>query len=192
MLRFYPREVFKEIFLENKLQFRYAISNFGRFVRFTDKIEEGNFIQGGRQNGHKIWRYTVRDENNKVLYKYRFFHKLVAEYFIPKTSDEQVYVLHLNYDKTNDYVGNLRWATHAEMVAHNKKSPLVIEYRKKQAEGFKETPLRHKLTSTQVRLLKKLLLDPNRKTRVKILARQFGVTAAQLNRIKTGKRWGHI
>ena len=194
MLRFYSKEIFKEIFLEDKLQLRYAISNYGRFVSFTDKIEEGTFVKGSKQDGYRIWRYTARDENNKLHYKHCFFYKLVAEYFIPKTSDDQVYVLHLNYDRADDYFKNLQWATRAEMLAHGKKSPHVIEYRKKQLEEFREKRKHQgsKLTSTQVMLLKKLLLNPNRKTRMKILARQFNVTEMQLHRIKTGENWGHI
>jgi len=50
----------------------------------------------------------------------------------------------------------------------------------------------NKLNSTQVMFLKKKLLDPNRKIRLKILAKQFGVTEMTLQRIKTGENWGHI
>ena len=194
MLRFYPGEIFKEIFLEDKLQLRYAISNHGRFVSFIDKIAEGNLVKGGKQDGYRIWRYRVRDENNKIQYKYRFFYRLVAEYFLPKTSDEQVYVLHLNRNRANDHVDNLRWATKAEMIEHSKKSPFVIEARKKQLAELREKQKQkgNKLTATQVMLLKKKLLDPNRKTRMKILAKQYGVSEMQLHRIKTGENWGHI
>jgi len=194
MLQFYPAETFKEIYLEDKLQLRYAISNYGRFVSFTDKINEGRFVKGGKQDGYRIWRYKVRGENNKYRYKYLFLYKLVAEYFIPKTSDDQVYVLHLNYNRADDYVKNLKWATRAEMLAHGKKSPYVIAARKKQLADLKEKRKQkgNKLTATQVMLLKKRLLDPNRKTRLKIIARQYGVTEMTLQRIKTGENWGHI
>ena len=194
MLKFYPKEIFKEIVLEDKLQLRYAISNYGRFLSFTDKIENGRFVQGSKQDGYRIWRYTARDENNKLRYKYRFFYKLVAEYFIPKTSDEQVYVLHLNRNRANDYFENLQWATKSEMLEHSKKSPFVIEARQKQLAEFREKQKHQgsKLTSTQVIRLKKILLDPNRKTRLKIIAKQFGVTEMTLHRIKTGENWGHI
>jgi len=195
-LRFYPTETFKEITLEDndKLQLLYAISNYGRLVSFTDKIEYGRFVNGSKQDGYRIWRYTVRDDSNKLKHKHCFFYKLVAKYFIPKTSDEQVYVLHLDRNRANDYVKNLKWATRAEMLEHSKKSPYVIEARKKQLAEFraKRQHKGSKLTSTQVMLLKKKLLDPNRKTRLKILARQFGVTEMTLQRIKTGENWGHI
>jgi hypothetical protein len=194
ILRFYPTETFKEIKLNDKLQLRYAISNHGRLVSFTDKIENGQFIKGTKQDGYKIWRYKIRDENNKIKNKHRFYYRLVAEYFIPKTSEEQVFVLHLDYDRKNDNVCNLKWATRAEMVAHGKKSPYVIAYRKKQLAEYraKRKHQGNKLTSTQVMLLKKKLLDPNRKIRLKNLAKQFGVTTMTLHRIKTGENWGHI
>jgi len=194
MLRFYPSEIFKEINIEKGLQLRYAISNFGRLVSFTDKIEEGRIVKGGKQDGYRIWRYRVRDEKNKIRYKYKFLYKIVAEYFIPKTSDEQVYVLHLNRNRASDHVDNLQWATKAEMLEHSKKSPFVIKARIKQLADIKEKRKHkgNKLTSTEVMLLKKMLLNPNRKTRLKIIARRFGVSEMQLHRIKTGENWGHI
>ena len=194
MLRFYPNEIFKEIELEKGLQLRYAISNHGRLVSFTDEIENGQFVKGSTQDGYRIWRYRVRDKNQKLRYKHKFFYKLVAEYFIPKTSDEQIYVLHLNYNRASDHVENLQWATKAEMLEHNKKSPFVIKARTKQLADLREKR-KHKgtkLTSTEVMLLKKKLLNPNRKTRLKIIAKQFGITEMQLHRIKTGENWGHI
>jgi hypothetical protein len=43
-----------------------------------------------------------------------------------------------------------------------------------------------------VRRLKKILNDPNRRTRLKIIAKRFGVTTMQLRRIKTGENWSHV
>jgi len=198
-LRFYPSEVFKEISLgedDDKLQLRYAISNYGRLVSFNlwDNLEYGRIVKGSKQDGYRVWQYKVRDANNKLRYKYKFLYKLVAEYFLPKTSDEQIYVLHLNRNRASDHVENLKWATKAEMLEHSKKSPFVIAARKKQLAQIAENRKHkgNKLTSTQVMLLKKRLLDPNRKTRLKILARQYGVSEMQLYRIKTGENWGHI
>jgi len=194
MLQFYSKEEFKEISLKEKLQLRYAISNFGRLVSFTDKIEEGRFVNGCKQDGYRIWNYRYRDENNKLRYTYRFYYKIVAEYFIPKTSEDQVYVLHLNYNRADDYFRNLKWATRAEMLAHGKKSPFVIAAKKKQLAEIREKRKHqgNKLTSTQVMLLKKRLFDPKRKTRLKLLAKQFGISEMQVHRIKTGENWGHI
>ena len=194
MLRFYAAEIFKEIALEDKLQLRYAISNYGRLVSFTNDIKEGRFVKGNKQDGYQIWRYKTRDAKNRLRHKHKFLYRLVAEYFIPKTSEEQVYVLHLDRNRANDYVENLKWATKAEMLAHSKNSPYVLEARKKQLAEIHKKRLHqgNKLTSTQVMLIKKILSDPDRKTRLKIIAKRFGVSEMTLQRIKTGENWGHI
>jgi hypothetical protein len=127
----------------------------------------------------------------KRKFKQLFIYKLVAEYFIPKTSPEQEYVIHVDFNRSNDFVNNLKWATLEEKRAHIKKSPHVIEAKKKLIEHNIRSD-GHKLTESQVILLKKKLLDPNRKVRLKILARQFGVTEMTLHRIRTGENWGHI
>jgi hypothetical protein len=198
-LEFYSDEKFKEIKLDDddKLQLRYAISNYGRLVSFRDTIENGRIVNGTKQDGYRIIRYKIRYGKKKIKYRHCFFYKLVAEYFIPKTSDEQIYVLHLDRNRANDRVENLRWATKAEMLEHSKKSPYVKMAKKKQLLRLAEYRAKRKhygikLTSTQVMGLKKRLLDPNRKTRLKIIAKQFGVTTMTLRRIKTGENWGHI
>jgi hypothetical protein len=198
-LRFYPTEIYKKISLgedDEKLKLFYAISNFGRLVSYKDNVENGQFVKGGLQDGYRVWRYRVYagTGDNKVFYRCRFRYKLVAEYFLPKPTEEQKYILHLNYVRNNDYVGNLKWATYEEMIAHRYHSPSVIEARNKQLADLKEKQKHkgNKLTSTEVMRLKKILLNPNRKTRLKIIAKQFGITTMTLQRIKTGENWRHI
>jgi hypothetical protein len=199
-LQFYSDEVFKKISLgedDDRLQLRYAISNYGRLVSFScwNELEYGRIVKGSKQDGYRIWNFAVRDDKNKLKYRHRFFYRLVAEYFLPKTSDEQVYVLHLDRKRDNDRIENLKWATKAEQLEHSKKSPYVKAALKKQVyllKKYREQGITGKLTSTQVMRLKKKLLDPDRKTRLKMLARQFGVTEMQLYRIKSGENWGHI
>ena len=86
------------------------------------------------------------------------------------------------------------WRYKIRELEHSKKSPYIIEARKKQLAKLnaKRKYQGNKLNSTQVMLLKKKLHDPNRKTRLKIIAKQFGVTEMTLHRIKTGENWGHI
>lgn len=195
-LQLYPSEIFKEIRIQNddKLQRSYAISNYGRLMSFTHNLENGELVNGSIQDGYRIWRYKIRDENNKISHKHCFFYRLVAEYFISKTSDQQGYVLHLDWNKLNDHVENLKWATKTEMITHREKSPYVMEAKKKLLAQWREKRKHqgNKLTSTQVMFLKRRLHDPNRKTRLKIIAKQFGVTQMTLHRIKTGEIWGHI
>lgn len=187
MVTLYPSEVFREISIETPLRFRYALSNYGRLISFSETFDDGRELRGGRSDGYRTLVYKWKDSNGAIRNKHLFLYKYIAVFFIPKTSEDQVHVLHLDHSRDNDKISNLKWATRAEMLAHYKKSPKVIEAAKK----FNRTG-KGKLSSTQVMHIKKRLLDPNRKTRVKMLAKQFGVSEMTLHRIRTGENWGHI
>ena len=186
MIKSYWNEEWKEIkFGEDALKKRYAISNYGRIISFIDNIEEGDQIKGGMLRGYPT--LPLRPYGKSKTY---YIHKLVAELFIPKDSDDKQFVVHKDYNKSNNYIENLQWTTKSEMFAHQQGNPLVLEAREKQ-KGRK-TQQGHKLSATQVMLLKKKILDPNRKTRLKLIAKQFGISEMQLYRIKSGENWSHI
>ena len=99
--------------------------------------------------------------------------------------------MHLDYNRSNDDVNNLRWATKAEMMAHSRKSPRVIQAKKNLIEHNLKADGR-KLTTTKVMLIKKILARPEQKTRLKMIAKQFGVSEMQIRRIASGENWGHV
>ncbi len=190
MFRIYANEEFREIEVNVPLKYRYAVSNRGRLVSFTEKITEGNLLKGSRSDGYKLFRYQ-KTINGKRVYTAFFIYKLVAEFFIPKTSEAQKHVLHLDYVRDNDLVSNLKWATYEEKMEHYKKSPHVINSMRKLTEHNIKADGR-KLTTTSVIRLKKILSRPVQPTRIKILAKQFGISEMQINRIKRGENWSHI
>jgi hypothetical protein len=190
-VRIYPNEAFKEIYIDDKLQRRYAVSNKGRLVSFLDDIESGRLLKGALTDKYRMFRYKLYMEGGKIRNKHLFISKLVAEYFIPKTSEEQVYVLHLDRKRDNDDFRNLRWATKEEMIEHSRKSPFV-----KQAKlnliAHNLNSNGRKLTVTKVMLIKKLLAKPEQTTRLKMIAKQFGVSEMQIRRIKSGENWSQV
>jgi len=190
MIRIFPNEEWKEFEIEFKAQKRYAISNYGRLARFSEKIEEGELLKGAMKGPYKIFSYTI-NKGKKKHHKFKYLRKLVAENFLPKKSEEQVYVLYLDYNKNNNFVANLKWATRQEMLEHRRKNPRIIEGIIKFAPG-PEREHSYKLNSAKVKIIKRKLLDPNRKTRMKMLAKQYGVSEMQLYRIKSGENWGHV
>ena len=190
MIRIYPNELFREIETEFPLKYRYAVSNRGRLISFTENFMDGNLLKGSKFDGFRAFRYA-KTVNGKRINKTLFIYKLVAELFIPKTSENQLYVLHLDYVRDNDSVQNLKWATYEDKLEHHKKSPHVIKALKKLTEHNLKAD-GSKLTATRVMYLKKLLNDPNNKTRMKMLAKQFGISEMQISRIKRGENWGHI
>ncbi|WP_207788154.1 NUMOD4 domain-containing protein [Flavobacterium lotistagni] len=190
MVRFYPNEEFKEIIVPVPQKLRYAVSNRGRLVSFTDRIENGNLIKGGRSDGYATLRYRAT-ENGKTKSKVLFLYKIVAEFFLPKPLEGQDCVIHLDYVRDNDDVKNLRWVTYAERIAHGKKSPHVIRARRELIEHNIKSD-GSKLTATTVIRIKKMLKNPKGRTRNSMIAKQFGISATHLKRIETGENWGHI
>ncbi len=189
-IRIFPNEEFKEIIIEDKLKLRYAISNKGRLISFANDISFGRELKGGITDGYKLFKYKIF-VNGKIINKHIFFSKLVAEYFIPKTTDEQTYVLHLDRKRDNDDHRNLKWATREEMLEFGNQSPRVINARKKLIEHNLNAD-GPKLTVTKVMRIKKLLAKPQQRTRLKMIAKQFGVSEMQIRRIKTGENWSQV
>ncbi|WP_016779116.1 HNH endonuclease [Anaerophaga thermohalophila] len=187
MVESYWNEEWKEIpFEKGALRKRYAVSNYGRVVSYcTDDMSDAAFVKGGTLKGYKT--LPLRPFGRSRTY---YVHKLVAEQFIGKDSDDQKYVIHLDYNKCNNFVENLCWANKKDMFEHQQKNPTVVEGRKRLKENRRSEG--GKLTDTQVMLLKKRISDPRRKTRLKIIARQFGISEIQLHRIKRGENWAHI
>lgn len=158
---------------------RYEVSNFGRLKSFQNN-ERGEVIKGSVIQGYKS--LNIRLPKGKSFNRY--VHKLVAETFVEKPSLDHKFVIHLDFDKQSNHYENLKWVTKDEMVAHNKLNPAVIN---------KPIPRRtknYKLTETKVIMIKKMLQHDN--TRLKMIAKQFGITHTQLNRIRSGENWGYV
>lgn len=189
-IRIYPNEEFREIIVEDKLKLRYAVSNKGRLISFADDINICRELKGGSSDGYRLFKYKIFNDG-VIKNKHLFISKLVAEYFLHKTSEDQTYVLHLDRKRDNDDYRNLKWATKEEMEAHSRKSPFVIEAQKKLIEHNLNSD-GTKLTITKVMLIKKLLAKPDQKTRLKMIAKQFGVSEMQIRRIKSGENWSQI
>lgn len=174
-------EKWKKIKFEDDISERenYEISNKGRVKSFK-QYEHGMIIRLFGVGGYK--RLPIRRKNGKRTALY--IHKLVAEYFVPKESEDQTFVIHLDYDKDNNSAWNLKWATKKEKETHQFTNPKYS----KPSDRVRYS----KLTEGRVRMIKRKLLDPNRKTRLKMIAKQFGISEMQLHRIKTGENWGYV
>lgn len=187
----YPNEIWKEFFPKGAKR-RYMISNLGRVASFDKdlhidgyllKISKGANVSGAKialkvyEEGEELTRYG---KPKSVITNISLnIHNLVADAFIGPAGEDQVQVIHLDHDKFNNEVSNLRWATKKEAWDHQKLSP----YYKPPKKGRKLTPER-------VRLIKKKILEG--KTKQSLLAKQFGLSEMGIYRIKTGKLWADI
>lgn len=180
MIRNYKFEEWKDIqFDENIADFeKFKVSNFGRIINC--KGEEEKLVKVSYINGYV--NLPLKQRVNKKSTS-RYVHKLVAQHFLERKEDE-VFVIHLDYDKTNNRIDNLKWTTKKAKETHQFSNP---KYKSRA-----RIPTNSKLTEVRVRLIKRKINDPNRKTRMKMIAKQFGISEMQLYRIKSGENWGHV
>ncbi|CAH0996981.1 hypothetical protein EMA8858_03117 [Emticicia aquatica] len=158
---------------------RYEVSNFGRLKSFQSSVK-GEIIKGSVIQGYKS--LNIRLPKGKSFNRY--VHKLVAETFVPKPSPDHKFVIHLDFDKLSNHFENLKWVTKDEMVSHNRENPAVIN------KPIPKRTKNYKLTEIKVKMIKKLLQKDS--TRLKMIAKQFGITHTQLNRIRSGENWGYV
>lgn len=164
---------------ENEL---YYISSFGRV--FSEKHHKrGLNFKLTNINGYEAFSAIRKNRTTNLVY----VHKIVAKLFI-ENKENKPYVIHLDFDKTNNKVENLQWATKKEMFAHSQNNPLVIAG--KELRKLKKPYA--KLSVGKVKMIKRKLFDPKRKTRMRLIAKQFGISEMQLYRIKSGENWGDV
>jgi hypothetical protein len=104
---------------------------------------------------------------------------LVAGCFLPKPGRDQIFVIHKDRDNNNNRSSNLKWVSKAEHLRHAMSGDSWNSETKRR---------KYKLTEDRVRLIRRKIEEG--KTRMKMIAKQFGVTDMQLYRIKSGENWG--
>ncbi|MEP7254030.1 MAG: HNH endonuclease [Ginsengibacter sp.] len=139
-----------------------------------------------KKNVSKKFQQDLKD---RTINYHSLIHRLVANYFLPPPKPAQTVVAHLDYDKLNNRVANLKWMTPEENQAHQQLSPYVIKDKEMRRQRQQSNPNRTKLTVTKVMLLKKLL---NEGKPMKQLVRTFKVTDTQILRIKRGENWSNV
>lgn len=137
----------------------------------------------------KVSKDFQQDLKERAINYQSLVHRLVAECFLPKPKPAQTIVAHLDYEKLNNRVANLKWMTPQENYEHQKGSPHVIKDKQQRQERQQSNPNRAKLTVTKVMLLKKLL---NEGKPMKQLVKVFKVTDTQILRIKRGENWANV
>jgi hypothetical protein len=167
---------------------RYQISNYGRVRLWKPALKKWRIMKSAclTKDGTGYHYFTFKSNISWKVTRSRAVHRLVAEAFLPCPSEFHKFVIHLDYNKANNKALNLKWATQKMKTEHSKKSPKMLALR----NGLTKQPKNQKLTSTDVIRLKKLLKRSD--TPLYKIAKRFGITHTQLNRIRKGENWGHI
>ncbi|MES1216452.1 MAG: NUMOD4 domain-containing protein [Bacteroidota bacterium] len=167
-----------------QLRNRYAVSDAGRIASYkTEILNDGKLLMGSLTTGYRTLNLHGT-QNKGTLY----IHREIMKLFRKKNSPKQQYVIHLNHNKLDNNIKNLRWATPEQMINHQQKSPAKIAFKEKQATRMAGL----KLTAAQVKNIKDILSNKTRDTTIKKLAQKYEVSEMTIYRIKSGENWSRI
>jgi hypothetical protein len=106
---------------------RYQASNLGRIRSLTRKVRIG--INYRTAEGQILRQFDITQKGYKgvcLSRKLKYVHKLVAMTFLQHTPDGfNTTVDHIDFDKSNNSVDNLRLISHAENSARTRRSKQV-------------------------------------------------------------------
>ncbi len=179
------KEIWKQIpFPKGNLIKKYAISTKGRIASYEKDINDLFILKTSKTEGYDSITLRQNGKSSAV-----FIHKAMAMAFIKKNSLKHKIVLHLDFDKTNNDLSNLKWATPKEAANHVKNSPNVLNAIKYKVHT---TSMAKKLDEKKVIALKKEIWNPKRKITLSKLAAKYGIADMNLYRIKNGLFWFHV
>lgn len=158
----------------------YFISNHGRVKSVNKLTEEERLLKCSRSSDKSVMLNLKLKDNIRQQINVSHF---IAECYVEKNAKDQVFIIHKDGNKENNYYENLRWANRAELTEWQDQVGIYDRHRNNPRPS-------QKMTESKVRLLKQRL--KRGKTKKTILARQFNITTAQVWRIEKGINWGHI
>ena len=197
------------ICLRAKLRSKWSVKDTAAIQSIQTEVDflNGYIKELLKENTNAVELLEVRETRDKLVQKRKklntkltnkntinfsvLFHKAVAELFLDAPEDEnQKFVIHKDFDKLNNRVDNLEWASQEEINERVKKHPKMILWEfKKQFVDQSMKVKTSKLSEMDVLTIKTRL---KRGYPLKKLAKQFGVSDMQIHRIKTGENWGHV
>lgn len=174
-------EIWKQIKVKNfRTKFSYFVSSNGRFKSLLNDKERIL-----RQKTIKDYKAVCIKSEGKT--KTIFIHRLVAEYFGKTLPIKNNFVIHLDYNKENNFADNLKVVTKKDYLTHQNNQPnkLTLSERNALTTGKRGQIL----TKKKVEKLKKQLYKKNRSLTYKELAEKFNISEMTLYRIKRGELW---
>lgn len=173
-------EEWKE-YVDPNLRSKFLISNLGRVKSVRSNNPEPLLLKGYKNmNYHAI--PTRKLDGKKTLV---YVHKLVAQLFV-ENPNNYTKILFKNYNRSDCKASNLKWASEEEYKKFRE------QYHRSAYWYNPNHKPNSKLTTTQVMRLRKMINDPNRKTRYKIIAKQFNINIGTLFSIKRGDSWKEL
>ncbi len=176
-----PYEKWKEIELPRETnQVDYFISNKAR-IKSINKTNGTEHLLKPTTDKKSYMRCSIKLQGkNYALY----LHMQVAKYWSKKPKQNYTRYIHKDLNRKNNLPSNIVWVSDEGWRT----------YVKQRAEKYGFVPHKKggkpKLRRGEVAIIKKMLLSG--KTRKKMIAKRFGVSHTQINRIEKGENWGSV
>lgn len=174
-LRKIEDEIWKPLLFTDK---KYEISNYGRIKSYCYDKQSGRIVKPTSIRGFLFVSLRVNGKSKTYL-----VHKLTAEYFVAKENEEQNTVIHLDWNKLNNYYKNLQWASKKDSYER-----MHIRF-KEDKKKFGKITTNSKLKPADVKQIKIMLQNGIKQ---KIIAQLFCVSEMQITRIKKGENWSDV
>lgn len=165
---------------------RYQISNTGSVRRFNGvfhKIMRTQIIN----SGYELVHLSIKNQRKAFT-----IHRLVATYFIEKNPGCE-FVDHIDCNKLNNHVNNLRWVTGKENMQYASINGLLIESGKKASKRMVGVGSKYGFENSQKHLIKAvpITLNINNQTiefrSIRAAAKHLGIDKSTLrHKIKSG------
>ena len=115
-------EIWKPVtHIKGPLAKKYLISSHGRMASYDNDINDKYILKLHLNNGFPMSTVHVNGKSKAL-----FAHHAIGHVFLKKGNPKQTSVIHLDYDKANNAISNLKWVTKEEQVEHSRKSPYVL------------------------------------------------------------------
>lgn len=155
---------------------KYHVSTHGRLRSFSQKCPKGRILRK-QTNSYGYTHYTMMRADGTMFT--RTAHRLVLETFVgPKPSGHEC--RHLDGNRANNNVSNLRWGTHRENTDDRAR------------HGRDQVGARHwkaKLTDAQVRAIRRRI---DAGENISAVGRDYGITPQTAWHIGKRNTWRHV
>jgi hypothetical protein len=157
---------------------KFEVSNYGRIKSYL-KSSKGKILKFASIKGF----HTVSLKINGIT-KTHLVHKIVAEVFNIKPSEDCTVVTHIDWNIRNNNAKNLEW------IPRKKHYERLVEHNKEvnKARGYKIIT-NSKLKADDVKRIKAMI---EKGITQNLIAKMFCVSEMQITRIKRGENWGEI
>lgn len=174
-LRKLDDEVWKALDFTDK---KYEISNYGRIKSYCFDKQNGRIIRCRNVGGFMVVDMIVKERRHHFC-----VHKLTAETFLPPPEEGQTVVIHLDWNKKNNYFKNLCWVSKEE--SYQRMHARLSENRKKSGKRVTNS----RLKNADILVLKEML---QKGVKQKVIAKLFRISEMQVTRIKRGENWADV